>query len=559
MNINDFENHIDETILARGQDYFISGNVVSLEYDDDVWTAEVEGSEYYTVTASISSSGDIIATDCDCPYDWGPHCKHQVAVFFAIRDEFKSGKQSVKAGNKTNSRESLENLLKKLDKQALISIVLEFSGRDKRMKEELILRYSQKTDIFESARNVIRSAINAVKRRGYVEYGDARRAVDGADTVLQMIDDKIDSGDILTAVSLGVVVSEEMMDLMDCCDDSGGYVGGAISEAIEKINDAVCAIPDDQKNSEDMEKVFDIIFNHATSKTYSGWTDWRMDLLSSTVPLCGNSVNRSKMDKYITYGEHLKKDGWSRNYDNQRFQRLQYDIIKLFDGEDAASSYMEQNLDNSDFRRVAIKTAISEGLYERALRLCLDGENKDSGYAGLVKEWKQQRYIVYEKTKDVSAQKSLCMEFVLQGNFDFFSKLKALHTSDEWASVLKDIIRDLEDSKQNSVYVSILIHEGLKSRLLDYCKKYVSNIDSYYEHLLPEYKNEIGLLFVEYIRKRAAAANGRNNYRDVCELIRHYKKACGEAANRISDELTVMYAKRPAFLDELRKIKGDAK
>ena len=220
---------------------------------------------------------------------------------------------------------------------------------------------------------------------------------------------------------------------------------------------------------------------------------------------------------------------------------------------------MGQNLSNSDFRRVAIKTAISEGLYERALHLCLDGENKDSNYAGLVREWKQQRYIIYEKTKDISAQKSLCMEFVLEGNFDFFSKLKALYTNDEWACVLQDIIKDLEDSKQNSVYVSILIHEGLKSRLLDYCKKYVSAIDSYYEHLLPEYKNEIGLLFVEYIRKRAAVANSRNNYRDVCDLIRHYKKACGEVANRISDELTAIYVKRPAFVDELRKIRGDAK
>jgi len=67
------------------------------------------------------------------------------------------------------------------------------------------------------------------------------------------------------------------------------------------------------------------------------------------------------------------------------------------------------------------------------------------------------------------------------------------------------------------------------------------------------------LLFVEYIRKSAAAANNRNNYRDVCELLRHYKKACGGAAYRMRDELEVTYAKRPAFLDELRKITGEAK
>ena len=54
-----------------------------------------------------------------------------------------------------------------------------------------------------------------------------------------MIDDKIDSGNILTAVSLSIVTLKEMMSLLNCCDDSDGCVGGCISEAIAKIGEAL--------------------------------------------------------------------------------------------------------------------------------------------------------------------------------------------------------------------------------------------------------------------------------------------------------------------------------
>jgi len=157
-----------------------------------------------------------------------------------------------------------------------LSIILELAKRDKRVKESLLLRYAEKTDLIKHARNIIKSTIEAVKHRGYIEYRDTSKATDGADTVLQMIDDKIDSNDIFTAVSLCIVVLEEMMDLLSCCDDSNGIVGGVICEAIEKIGEAVESIEDTKRND---EQIFDIIFNHALNTIYNGWTDWRMDII----------------------------------------------------------------------------------------------------------------------------------------------------------------------------------------------------------------------------------------------------------------------------------------
>ena len=52
MNIKNFESVVDKTILQRGLGYYKSGSIESLDFDGDEWTAEVSGSDDYTVTVS---------------------------------------------------------------------------------------------------------------------------------------------------------------------------------------------------------------------------------------------------------------------------------------------------------------------------------------------------------------------------------------------------------------------------------------------------------------------------------------------------------------------------
>ena len=548
MNLKNFESHIEAVILERGIDYYTSGNVVSLEYDGTEWVAKVEGSNDYTVTVKLSENGEILETYCDCPYDGGEYCKHQVAVFYELTDKLKSGELSEK---KTKDK-NLEDLLYQLNNVTLVSIVMELARKDRRIKEELFLRYEDQGSIFEHARNVIQSSISKVKRRGYVEYADVGNAVDGAYTVLKIIDAKIDNEDNFSAVSLCIVILEEMVDLIAYCDDSGGTVGEIIREAIEKISEAVHAV---KPNQNDDRKKFDLIFDHALLKMYEDWADWRWDILFSAVPLCGNSENRKKMEQYISEYISSATSEWSRGYETRQLQKIQYEIIKQFDGKEKADFYLEQHIENSDFRDIVIQNAISGKLYEKALNLCLDGEIKDSAYIGLVYKWKELRYTIYEKMNDKKGQKNLGMELLLHGEFEYFLKLKPLYTDAEWPAILQNILEKAGAGSGKGVYIKILIHEKLKPLILKYCKEHSGSITSYYKHLLPEYKRDVSIMFRECIKKNADYSNGRGHYRRVCEIISEYKKACGQkAAYAIRDELAMEHARRPAFLDELSKL-----
>lgn len=79
--LDEFEHQVDETILKRGFDYFEKGYVTDVTaVGDGMYEITVEGSDTYTVCLNIQ--GNIVTElECDCPYDWGPICKHMVAAW----------------------------------------------------------------------------------------------------------------------------------------------------------------------------------------------------------------------------------------------------------------------------------------------------------------------------------------------------------------------------------------------------------------------------------------------------------------------------------------------
>lgn len=124
--------------------------------------------------------------------------------------------------------------------------------------------------------------------------------------------------------------------------------------------------------SENRDKAFDLIYNHALNPMYNGWTDWRMDLLSAAVPLCGNRANRGQLEQYLSQQQSADTDTWNSRYRNHSLQDLQAEIIEQFDGNPQVTAYMERHLGNDTFRRKLIETAISNRQYDKALHLCAD-------------------------------------------------------------------------------------------------------------------------------------------------------------------------------------------
>ncbi|MFZ3132048.1 MAG: SWIM zinc finger family protein [Desulfosporosinus sp.] len=574
MNLNYFENPIEKKILARGYEYYENDYVISVEEtEENVFEAEVEGTELYTVEVKLDDQANIIDTKCDCPYDMGVYCKHQVAVFLALRDM----KNNQTKGNNQisqNSKDSeavpqppvpkkrnapnIEKILSDRTKDELVELLLNIASEYEEIKQRIELNFDDGNDEDEISKSMalIRTFIrNNPDRHGFVAYGDADEAVKGADLVLEKARIAFEQDKTVHALDLSLCVIHEMMDLLQDADDSDGVIGGVIEESFVLIAEIIV---DEELKPMQKESIFNKLIEEAANRRYDGWTDWRIDLLESCSVLADTSDLRSKLEHRL--GLMIKNEegnSWSVNYLAERVNLIRYHLVEKHDGQKKAQEFMEQNLQYSNFRQMAIESAMNKKDYDYVIKLTLDGEDKDKSLRGLVDKWKKYRYKAFQLSGKLDEQRGIAMDFILNGSFDYYKELKYTYAINEWPSVYPKIIFLMENQKKTyqDIYTRILIEEGEKQKLLEYVKGSPSLVENFSKYLIPEFKEEVFTLFLQYIEQSAARAGNRKDYQGVCAIIRNLKKAGGkERALEIKQKLFNKYANRPAFRDELSKV-----
>ena len=197
MNLYNFESYIDNKILARGYDYYENDNVISIkEINEKVYKAKVEGTELYTVEVELDEDQNILDTQCNCPYDMGEFCKHQTAVFLALRDMKKNSiaddlgtEPLIKNKMLKERKESgIKKTLAKRTREELIEFLLEISSEYKEIKQRINLKFNEGNDEDEISKAIALISAYIDKNSGdfgYISYGYADEALKGAYLVLE--------------------------------------------------------------------------------------------------------------------------------------------------------------------------------------------------------------------------------------------------------------------------------------------------------------------------------------------------------------------------------------
>ena len=134
MTLNDFEKIVEQKILDRGFDYYEQDLIASIEQVEiNEFCATVLGSEEYNVFIKLDNQQKVIEHSCDCPYDWGNICKHEVATLFYLKD----GEMYNQPIQKTTVHK-IKDDLEKLHKNEIIKIIVELSKRNKAIKDEIL-------------------------------------------------------------------------------------------------------------------------------------------------------------------------------------------------------------------------------------------------------------------------------------------------------------------------------------------------------------------------------------------------------------------------------------
>lgn len=576
MNLNNFESHIDKKILARGRSYYINDYITAIEeIEENVFEADVEGTETYFVEVEIDDEANILNTICDCPYTMGEYCKHQAAVFFILRDmkEITSGgtnhqpKKSTgpEASHKSHAPKKrktsdIKKILSGRTKDELVELLLDIASEFEEIKQLIELNLSDGNDGDEiiKAITLIRTFVNNNSDEyGFIAYGQTDEAIRGAELVLENARQAGEQKKAVHALNLIFCVLHEMVDLHKEMDDYYDIIGEVIEESLIMIHDIVKM---KELSLVDKERVLEKLLEESSNGQYEDWVDWRLDILNSCTVLADIPVLRNIFEEHLVSmisDKNEEGDSWGSGYFAEKITLIRYNMVKHYDGQKKAQEFIEQNLQYSTFREMAIESAIKKKDYYLVIEFALDGEEKDRTFCGLVEKWRNYRYKAYQLSGMIDEQRELAMDFILDGSFEYYRELKNTYDLREWISIYPSIITQLinQEKIHNDVYTRILIEEEEKQKLLEYVKEDPLTVENYYKYLIPEFKEEVFTLFLQLIEQAAARADNRKKYQGVCAIIRNLKKAGGKKqVLEIKKMLLIQYAKRPAFMDELLRV-----
>lgn len=219
-----------ERAFERGEAYFAAGAVRTLRRREGGVEARVQGTSSYRVRVTVED-GDL-DYDCTCPVGQdGEFCKHCVAVGLAWHA---AGEREIEA---CPGEQDLRGFLLGLEKEELVSMLLDRASEDERLQRRLTLLAASPG---AAAAKAWKQALDeALATGGFVPYREAHDHVSGVEEVIDRLGELLQSGQAESVVDLaeyGLAAVEEGLEEVD---DSDGLMGGLL-DRLQELHLAAC-------------------------------------------------------------------------------------------------------------------------------------------------------------------------------------------------------------------------------------------------------------------------------------------------------------------------------
>lgn len=566
IQLDRFEEQIDEVILQRGLNYFRKGYVTNVEeIGPGDYEATVEGTDTYTVHLHVER-GVVTEYDCDCPYDQGPVCKHIAAVLFYLQqdmlylEEDFPTKKTTKKAKKPSEMEQVDKILHLLPHEELKAFVRDYCKKDKQVRGQFLFSYM---DLCVGQKELYSLQIQALiksysDRYGFIEYRDAANLGRSVCGLLDEAADWPQRGKTAQAIYLAEATIEKMADVINNTDDSSGEIGGCISTATQMLAD----LAESGLASPLREELYQWAIKQSKSKTLQGW-DWHFEVIRIAIDLIQSPQEKEQLLCILGEMQSYDEDDW--NYQQNLNLRLQ--IIRKTENEEAAIRFMEANLSNPTFRKFLIEKALSEKNYPQVEKLANEGIKQDGkSKPGLAADWKNYLLTMYLQTGDKEQIIRLARYFLLQHYLRYqprqfyYDLLKSYIPQEQWVAYMDGIIAEICG---NNIYgafqaiAEIYIWEKQWDKLLAWLRQYPDfyHIEQTEPYLKEMYPQELAALYQDTILKYLERNVGREHYQKCCQYLRRMiKLGARPMATELITQLQTQYRNRRALLEELSKV-----
>ena len=464
MTIQELINHIPHKILQRGQSYFSNGNILQLNQDSNgIWHAEVEGNYGdYKVEIKVDNNSKSADYYCDCPYE-GMICKHIAAVALAINE-----KNTINISAKDEQQEeSWEQLVKDAKSKDLKNFILDYGVKNQDFRHQISLAFSkpvsdQNADNISYYQSQINGIFDNYDYGGFIDYRSSHGAIRDVNQFLNKADNYYNQGNLNEVFCISAAIAKEGVRAIQYMDDSSGECGGAIYEAIEKIE----IVLNETESIELKKKIFNWLYEQAQNPDYNNY-----GVGDSLEPLFFKAAASLKqMD--IAYNfidakiiELEKKDGWSKKYYLQSYLGQKINLLQDEGRTEEADNIIDTYLHFEDFRKIRVEQALSENNSSKAEKLILGGIKiaQQDDAPGIVHQWKDQLLELYSQHTENTKYNKLARELFVENTSDikYFKIYKQTSPKDDWGQKRDKLIAELKNKKRG-YYNGISLHDLAK-------------------------------------------------------------------------------------------------
>jgi hypothetical protein len=255
--------------------------------------------------------------------------------------------------------------------------------------------------------------------------------------------------------------------------------------------------------------------------------------------------NRAEFDESVT----ALGNAWRKGI----FKSIQLTAMRKLDGNKAADAFIGENLEFDEIRKIAYDAAMGARNYEKAASLCAEAPPYVHRRTS---NWQEQLFEAYQAADDANNMAQTAEALLLSGKIEYYDKLKEIYGRlGCLGEVYPVLLEKCRDKLSVNNYMQILSRENELALLFGCLKSNPRNIYHYGKQLSQKYHDEVEALFVAQIHAEASAARNRSAYGFVCRRIGVFRDAgFAERSARLIAEYKAEYNKRPAFVDELKKI-----
>jgi hypothetical protein len=538
VNLKDFERRIDPLILTRGRQIQGEGLFSGFVCEGDTFSMIAHGTSDYETSVTIDEDLNVTDHECSCPYDYGPVCKHVVALLYLARESMK-GTNGIRMTEHQEDR--LPMIVSSIDKETLEEIVLRVARRDSDLKKELIYSFDDDDHKIGLARSVTRDVIEDFREIVNDYWVD-----DNAwDEIRNPVDDTLSSieceEDTHTAVRMTLSVIEELKKGLSFDDD---FLPNLIADAFSTLLKVIRDIPDDDNVrcqvfhaiDDDLKRDPDNIDDYCAGEMI-------MAMAQAACP--------TTQDDFLAYLESLAHDHELSPWLKDRVEIATHRHLCTFRPMSVSKDYLLSHQDNDTLFAIAYSGAMDEGDFGLAVRLASEALDRYGT------SWQKTRYekllvnALMEAGRGDEAKPYL-KDHALAGDADACTTYLGLLDSDERATESNALMDAFMDrGARVNAFRTVACLTGDTDRLMAFAELHPEQITALSDIVSKAFPERTLEVYERLVMELARHATNRRAYRDIASLIRQARRELGQVADKIKHRLVALYPRKHALKDEL--------